>query len=223
LILCNLRCIEKNLTSVNQIIPIPKDPIKKNWISYPKYNIQTPLLYSGFDDLFEKKDNNIDFSKLREQSEQDSPVQSKLNDGVVHIGFTVQPGEIGNSYIVGHSSNFDYIKSDYKTVFKPLESISQPGEEFLLYDQDGRELKFCTFETKEIAEADVEEAYKDFDNKRIVTLQTSILKFKDGYLQPTHRWLTRGEYCGQILKPKDTNNLQSEFKDSKLQASKNQN
>ncbi|NJK71317.1 MAG: hypothetical protein HC932_03645 [Thermales bacterium] len=38
------------------------------------------------------------------------------------------------------------------------------------------------------------EAYKTFGNKRVVTLQTSILELVPGLgLQPTKRWLTRGE------------------------------
>ncbi len=197
----NNRDNSKELKSLGMQFSIPSEIKKKNWLSYPKYNIQTPILYSGFEDLFDKNEGSYNFGKFKEQANQGSPVQDKLNDGIVHIGFTPQPGEIGNSYIVGHSSNFDYIVSDYKTVFKPIESISQPGEEFFIYDQDGRELKFCTYETKEIREEDIEEAYKDSEGKRTVTLQTSILRLKNGFLEPTHRWLTRGELCNLPSSP----------------------
>ena len=115
-------------------------------------------------------------------------------DGIVHIAFTADPGDIGNSYIVGHSSNFSSVKSDYNTIFKPIESVSKPGEEFILWDDCGRELKFKVFETLRIEEGDVNEAYKIYPDKRVVTLQTSILTFVPGKgLTPTHRWLTRGE------------------------------
>jgi hypothetical protein len=190
---------------LNDLVPIPDNPQLVSFLRYPKYNINVPVQYAGLKDLFQTnekgdflKDKNGSYLPIEEDVARDGPlgvpIQRLLIDGIVHIGFTPQPGEIGNSYIVGHSSNFNSVQSNYNYIFKPLEQISQVGEEFFVYDKSGRELKFVVFETKSILEKDVAEAYKDFGDKRVVTLQCSILEFVPGKgLQPTKRWLTRGE------------------------------
>lgn len=165
---------------------IKVNPQVANLLTYDKYKIRVPIVWSTKDDLYEN-------SKPRDTSDVNSPIQQKLRDGIVHLATSPLPGEIGNSYIIGHSSNYSYVKSAYNSIFRPIQERSEPGEEFVIYDQGGRELKFRVFEVKKIAESDSAEAYKKFDNRRVVTLQTSILTLKDGKYQATHRWLTRGE------------------------------
>jgi Sortase domain len=186
--------------SLEEIVKKPEQGIKTSFLSYPKYRVQVPIQYGDFNDLFQKRpEGGFNFNgELVDQNPIEAPIQQKLRDGIVHLGYTVQPGEIGNSYIVGHSSNFGSVKSDYNSIFKPLESKTEKGEDFLIYDKSGRELKFCVFEALKIAEADIETAYKEFPGERVVTLQTSILGWKDGQLQATHRWLTRGKLCNEV-------------------------
>ena len=169
------------------------------------YNINAPIVYASFEDLFQTKDGNIDFNTTNDTSETDSPLQKKLQGGIVHLAFTPLPGEIGNSYIVGHSSNYAFIISDYNQVFKPLERNGQIGEDFTIFDLYGRELKFKTFDTALIEEVDTAQAYKDYGaSRRIVTLQTSVVSYRPekGYW-PYQRWLVRGELIcpnGEICK-----------------------
>jgi hypothetical protein len=190
---------QKNLA---ELIPKPEVGQQFNLLTYPKYNITVPVIPSNLDDIFEKNpDGSINTAKpIEENVARDGPlgipIQRLLVDGIVHMAFSPLPGELSDqmsSYIVGHSSNYPSVKSDYNTIFKPLESISQPGEEFTIFDKDGRELKFKVFETLKIAEEDSNEAYKAFPGRRVVTLQTSILGYKNGQIAATHRWLTRGE------------------------------
>ncbi len=184
---------------LDDIVARPADPAKaekRNLLEYPKYNITAPIKYASFEDLFDANaDGTIKFDSDpgKKNDGLETPVQIKLKDGIVHTAFSAMPGEVGNSYIVGHTSNFDSVKSDYNKIFKPLESTSQPGEEFYIWDNYGRKLKFVVFDAVAIKEADVETAYKNFGDKRVVTLQGSILETVNGYLQPTKRWLTRGE------------------------------
>lgn len=187
---------KEEIKGIEDVVKKPETPTRKNWLNYPKYKIQTPVQYASLDDLFFKNDKGeFDFTKQIDQNPTDAPVQLKLKDGIVHLGYTVQPGEIGNSYIVGHSSNYSFVKSDYNTIFKPIESTSKEGEEFFVYDKDGRELKFCVFEAIKIEDNDTKTAYKEFPGERVVTLQTSILGWRGGQLLATHRWLTRGKLC----------------------------
>ena len=191
--------------SLNDLIPKLENAQRTSFLRYPRFNVNTPIIYSTFDDLFGKKKNCdpktdtfqcTDFKLPKDTSDTESSVQIKLRQGIVHMAFSPLPGELGNSYIVGHSSNYPWIKSNYNKVFAPLEKVSSVGDEFVIYDKDGRELKFRVFEVKQIAEEDIKSAYENFgEERRIVTLQTSILttNLKTGLLMPTHRWLTRGE------------------------------
>jgi hypothetical protein len=195
----------KQPKSLDDVISRPADPKKvekRNLLEYPKYNITAPIQYANFEDLFDKNpDGTIKFESDpgSKNDPLDSPVQQKLVKGIVHTAFSVMPGEVGNSYIVGHTSNFNTVNSEYNTIFKPLESTSQSGEEFFIWDNYGRKLKFVVFEAIAIKEADVATAYKNFGDKRVVTLQGSILETVNGFLQPTKRWLTRGELVVETL------------------------
>jgi Sortase domain len=199
--------------SIADLIPAPANPQLTNFLRYPKYGINVPIQYAGLKDLFETDKNGElvkasdgRFVPIEENVERDGPlgvpVQRLLINGIVHIGFTPQPGDVGNSYIVGHSSNFSSVPSDYNYIFRPLQERSQIGEEFFVYDKDGRELKFNVFEVKTIKQEETNIAYfggsesEDLyskTGKRVVTLQCSILEYVKGTLQPTKRWLTRGE------------------------------
>jgi Sortase domain len=187
----------KSRQPLDELVKKPEQGIKNSYLIYPKYRVQAPIQYGDFKDLFQTRtEGGFNFNgQLIDQNPTESPIQLKLKEGIVHLGYTVQPGDIGNSYIVGHSSNFSNVKSDYNTIFKPLESKTVPGEDFLIYDRYGRELKFCVFEALKIEESDIATAYKEFPGERVVTLQTSILGWKNGQLQATHRWLTRGKLC----------------------------
>jgi Sortase domain len=177
------------------IIPVPAKPEKKNFISYPEYKVEVPLVYTNLEDRFEKNaDSTINFNKTFTDDSASTPIQQKLKKGVILEPMAPQPGETGNSYISGHTSNYSYVDSQWNTAFKPLESKTKVGEKFYVYDCEGRKLSFKVVEAKEIKAEDTDEAWKDYPDKRIVTLQGSILR-KDakGVLMPTHRWLTRGE------------------------------
>ena len=193
--------------SLDEIYPRDSVSTQKNYFRMGyNYNINAPVVYASFEDLFETKEGNkTDFNKTRDTSETDTPLQKKLQDGIVHLAFTPVPGEVGNSYIVGHSSNYAFIVSDYNQVFKPLERNGQIGEDFTIFDLYGRELKFRVFDTALIEEVDTAQAYKDYgSNRRVVTLQTSVVTYRPekGYW-PYQRWLVKGELIcpnGEVCK-----------------------
>jgi hypothetical protein len=187
---------------LSTLIKVPEKCEKKNWLSFPKFEVEANMQNQSFDEFFEKDVNDkIDFDRPIQEKQADInagnyesvPVQRLLKTGIVHVPITPQPGEVGNSYIVGHTSNFASVKSDYNTIFKPFESRSEIDDEFYIFDHQCRKLKFKVFEVKAIKSAEIKEAYKNFGDKRVVTLQGSILEYVNGYLKPTKRWLTRGE------------------------------
>jgi hypothetical protein len=176
---------------------------KKNWLLYPKYDIEAPIQNGSFQDFYTSNQTTgeVNLSRPIEEDKnaiargnyESVPVQKMLKNGIVRLPITPAPGQVGNSYIIGHTSNFPQVVSKYNTIFKPIERTSKVGEEFYIWDHQCRKLKFVVFESLAIREEDVDTAYKNFGDRRVVTLQGSILELVRGYLEPTKRWLTRGE------------------------------
>ena len=54
---------------------------------------------------------------------------------MVHYPGTALPGDKGNVFITGHSSNVFWEKSDYNTVFALLPKIEEGDDIFVSYDQ----------------------------------------------------------------------------------------
>ena len=50
-------------------------------------------------------------------------VEKDLLQGVVHYPGTPMPGQIGTSYISGHSSNYAWIKSPYNRIFESIDKL----------------------------------------------------------------------------------------------------
>lgn len=56
----------------------------------------------------------------------------ELKKGVVRYPGTARPGEVGNVFIFGHSSNYPWIQSQYNDVFALLDQL-QDGDEIIVY------------------------------------------------------------------------------------------
>ena len=195
---------------------------KKNLLVFPKYKIEVPIIHLTFDQMYPRnKNGEIDFNAelnypidrpiCQQNVYRDTchPVQKALEIGAVHLPMSVHPGEIGTSYIAAHTSNWGFIKSPYNAIFKPMEGQTKTGDEFFVFDNWGRKLKFRIFDSMEIRADDLANAYKKFDNRRTITLQGSVLKWTKQGLQPTHRWLSRGELVEEMVSSNLTNSSNS--------------
>ncbi len=185
--------------TLDELVPKPDSPQFKSQLVYAKTKIKAPINWSKLEDLYEKNpDGTINVNKAITEKESDikagnyesTPIQKLLKLGSVHLADSVMPGEIGNSYIIGHSSNYRQVISNYNSIFATLQQAKE-GEEFIIFDLDGRELHFKVFESIVIDYDDVQTAYypKGIEGKRIVTLQASVLV--NG--KPLKRRLVRGE------------------------------
>lgn len=56
-----------------------------------------------------------------------------LENGTIHLAGTAHPGEIGNVFITGHSSNYLWAPGKYKTVFAILNNIVVGDRIYLKY------------------------------------------------------------------------------------------
>ena len=64
---------------------------------------------------------------------EDSQIQEKLLEGVVHFKGTALPGQKGNVFITGHSSYYSWSSSPYKDVFALLEKLSVGDKIYIQY------------------------------------------------------------------------------------------
>lgn len=88
--------------SVNLPTVLPKfAEVDNNTLTISKISINAPITWDVEPDL----------------------ILDKLTQGVVHYKGTKHPGEGGNSFIVGHSSNYFWINSDYNSVFALLDKL----------------------------------------------------------------------------------------------------
>ncbi len=98
--------------------------------------------------------------------------QAALINGVAHFPGTANPGEPGNCYIFGHSSDFIWSKGHYKNVFAVLPQIKESSD-ILISDQQGNEFKYIVIASHEVAANDVSVLSQQNYQKKLLTLQTS--------------------------------------------------
>jgi Sortase domain len=191
---------------LKELVPTPINPEKFNHLYYPRFEVNANIVYSQPSDY-----DIIDVGNPCSIKSMNTPIQKLVRQGIVHIYGSPLPGEvrypedsveyygkdtngiqllgtgIGSAYIVGHSS--ECTQHAYTKIFEPLQQKSSIGDEFYIWDQVGRKLKFRVFEVLEVKDTDTKTAYKEYPDRRIVTLQTSIFYSATNI----NRWLTRGE------------------------------
>lgn len=59
----------------------------------------------------------------------------ELEKWVVRYPGTARPGELGNAFIFGHSSNYPWIKWEYNDVFALLDNLDYGDEIIVYYNQ----------------------------------------------------------------------------------------
>lgn len=87
---------------------IPETPTVK----VPKIDVTAPLVFVN--------------------SIQETDIHEGLRNGLVHYDGTAKPGEVGNSFITGHSSNYWWEKGSYNYVFASLNKLVI-GDQAIIY------------------------------------------------------------------------------------------
>lgn len=101
---------------VTALPSIEKQALPPDWITIPSIGAEAPIQY------VDEKDEAV--------------YQEALKDGVVHYPETALPGEPGNMYVFGHSSDLIWSSGSYKTVFALLPKV-QEGDEIHVTNAKG--------------------------------------------------------------------------------------
>lgn len=98
--------------------------------------------------------------------------QVALRDGVVHYPGTALPGQPGNAYYFGHSSDYAWAKGDYKTVFATLTKI-EVGARIVASGADGTPHAYVVTGTRVVSPKDLSVLDQGDGAEKRLTLQTS--------------------------------------------------
>ncbi len=118
----------------------------------PKIGVRAPLVY-------------IDTTR-------ESSIQEALADGIVHYAGTAKPGEFGNAYFIGHSSDLPWKSGSYKTVFALLPYL-RIGDQLVITTERAEPLTYRVVETKVVRPTDLSVLDQFRRERRLISLQTS--------------------------------------------------
>ena len=91
-----------------------------------------------------------------------------LESGVAQMEGTPLPGEIGNSFIFGHSSYYDNAPGNYKKIFARLNELNY-GDQIDIY-KDNTDIEFVVIDKKIIKPTDLSVLKQTTDTR--LTLMT---------------------------------------------------
>jgi len=98
--------------------------------------------------------------------------QAALKNGVVHYPGTALPGQPGNVYIFGHSSDYLWSNGHYKTIFALLPRIAA-GVEIRITGHDGQLYAYKVLKTAVVAPTDTSVLSQNGNKQKLLTVQTS--------------------------------------------------
>lgn len=119
-------------------------------IIIPKINLEVPVVFGM-------------------QTVEENDIQTALEDGVVHYASTPNPGEVGNSVIVGHSSNNILNKGKYKFAFVLLKRLE--AEDTFFVHREGVRYTYKVYK-KEIVSPDNTAVLNTQEKPNTITLIT---------------------------------------------------
>lgn len=116
----------------------------ENRIEIPSLNIYAPIV---------TPENGLDALKASDFNTLDESIKNSLLKGVVYYPGTAKPGEKGNTFLTGHSSNVFWELSKYNAVFALLPKIQVGADVFIYYNQN--EFHYRVTSKKEVKPTDV--------------------------------------------------------------------
>jgi LPXTG-site transpeptidase (sortase) family protein len=118
------------------------------------------------------KDLDISAPIIYVNKKDDAVYEDALQQGVVHFPGTSLPGQLGNCYIFGHSSDYIWRHGDYKTVFAALTQI-KVGDTIRISNSADEIFNYIVKNTFVTGPDDLSVLDQQENKKYLLTLQTS--------------------------------------------------
>lgn len=129
----------------------------ENRLIIPKIGKNVPLI-----DVFHHQDE--DYEKLEDT------FMEELKKGIVRYPWTAKPGETGNVFIFGHSSNYPWIQSQYNDVFALLDQLETGDEIITFYNQ--KKYVYHVTDKSVVKPGDVKTLWSRDPSKKEISLMT---------------------------------------------------
>ncbi len=132
---CALKTVSAGPAQPSNLPLLNYDFNSQGQLTIPKLDVTAPLIWSKSPDDF----------------------TSDLEKGVIHYPGTSYPGQMGLSYISGHSSNYIWSQSAYSHIFSRLNELSAGDEIFISLNKsegDKVSLRYVVFERREFLPED---------------------------------------------------------------------
>jgi len=97
-------------------------------------------------------------------------VADGLSQGVIHINGTSKPGEPGNVFITGHSSNYPWAKGNYNSIFALLDNLVAGDK--IQVNNNGSNYIYTVTDKKVVNPDDISVMQQTSDNR--LTLMTCV-------------------------------------------------
>lgn len=123
-----------------------------NRIIIPKIGKNIPLVDVGLNSSF-------DFDHI------ENIFMRELEKGIVRYPGTAKPGEKGNAFIFGHSSNYPWMKGEYNSVFALLDELSFGDEVIVYFNQ--KKYTYIIKEKKVVKPGNVKVLERDQEKKEL--------------------------------------------------------
>lgn len=156
--------IKENILSPKKLVPAkPQIAVDfdivpyENRIVVPKIGKNVPLV-----DV--EQGNNVDFDHM------ENIFMKELEKGVIRYPGTARPGENGNAFIFGHSSNFPWMPGSYNQVFALLDQLVYGDEIIVYYNQ--KKYVYVINQKEIVKPGDVKVLQRDNADKKELSLMT---------------------------------------------------
>lgn len=155
--------VKENIFSPKKLIPtMPSIQVDLDVMPYEN-RIIIPKLGKNIPLVDVEHQNNFDFDHM------ENIFMQELEKGVIRYPGTALPGENGNAFIFGHSSNYPWVKGAYNEVFALLDNLENGDQIIVYYNQ-----KKYTYviNTKKIVRPTDVKAISHDDTKKELSLMT---------------------------------------------------
>jgi sortase A len=135
-------------------------------------NLNTPLVHN-FPESFELVIDKINLKApiILSNIAEEELFQKDLQNGIVHYPETALPGEVGNCYLFGHSSDSVFAKGSYKKVFEKLDKLEKG--DIIIISSKNQKYNYQIYSVFVSNDDNLSVLSQNTSGKSLLTLQTS--------------------------------------------------
>ncbi len=151
--------VRENILSPKKLVPA-KPQINVDFDIVPYENrIIVPKIGKNIPLVDVELTKNVDFDHM------ENIFMKELEKGVIRYPGTARPGENGNAFIFGHSSNFPWMPGEYNQVFALIDKLTYGDEIIVYYNQ--KKYVYVIREKKIVKPGDVKVLNRNPENKEL--------------------------------------------------------